>query len=199
MQINEALTKKIMETSYLTAINADRYRVILRYFYEEYEKIHYWLNKEDVFAMMMQTGLFPDYTLNQCQLDLQALLDWGNLTAMQDSGKATTYKEFKNKKFRYQMSEYSVEIERLTLRLENLEVEGASLQPSLIERIRRQILSLPSLLEKSDEEAAEAWSALNNDFIRLNRNYQDYIRTLNSAHAEEMMKRNNFWYSRISC
>ena len=192
MQINEALTKKIMETSYLTAINADRYRVILRYFYEEYEKIHYWLNKEDVFAMMMLTGLFPDYTLNQCQLDLQALLDWGNLTAMQDSGKATTYKEFKNKKFRYQMSEYSVEIERLTLRLENLEGEGASLQPSLIERIRRQILSLPSLLEKTDEEAAEAWSALNNDFIRLNRNYQDYIRTLNSAHAEEMMKTEQF-------
>ena len=73
MQISEALTKKIMETSYLTAINADRYRVILRYFYEEYEKIHYWLNKEDVFDMMLKTGLFPDYTLNQCQLDLQAL------------------------------------------------------------------------------------------------------------------------------
>lgn len=72
MQISEALTKKIMETSYLTAINADRYRVILRYFYEEYEKIHYWLNKEDVFDMMLKIGLFPDYTLNQCQLDLQA-------------------------------------------------------------------------------------------------------------------------------
>ena len=100
MQISEALTKKIMETSYLTAINADRYRVILRYFYEEYEKIHYWLNKEDVFDMMLKTGLFPDYTLNQCQLDLQALLEWGNLTATQDSAKATTYQEFKNKKFR---------------------------------------------------------------------------------------------------
>ena len=72
MQISEALTKKIMETSYLTAINADRYRVILRYFYEEYEKIHYWLNKEDVFDMMLKIGLFPDSTLNQCQLDLQA-------------------------------------------------------------------------------------------------------------------------------
>lgn len=88
MQISEALTKKIMETSYLTAINADRYRVILRYFYEEYEKIHYWLNKEDVFDMMLKTGLFPDYTLNQCQLDLQALLEWGNLTATQDSAKS---------------------------------------------------------------------------------------------------------------
>ena len=39
IQISEALTKKIMETSYLTAVNVDRYRVILRYFYEEYEKI----------------------------------------------------------------------------------------------------------------------------------------------------------------
>ena len=192
MQISEALTKKIMETSYLTAINADRYRVILRYFYEEYEKIHYWLNKEDVFDMMLKTGLFPDYTLNQCQLDLQALLEWGNLTATQDSAKATTYQEFKNKKFRYQLSEYTVEIERLTLRLESLEVEGASLQPSLIERIHRQILALPSLIEKSDEEAAESWTALNQDFIRLNRNYQDYIRTLNSAHAEEMMKTEQF-------
>jgi uncharacterized protein (TIGR02677 family) len=192
MQITEALTKKITETSYLTAINADRYRVMLRYFYEEYEKIHYWLNKEEVFAMMQSTGLFPDYTINQCQLDLQALLDWGNLTATQDSAKAATYQEFKNKKFRYQLSEYTVEIERLTLRLENLEIEGASLQPSLIERIRRQILNLPALLEKKDEEAAEAWTALNNDFIRLNRNYQDYIRTLNSAHAEEMMKTEQF-------
>lgn len=72
MQISEALTKKIMETSYLTAVNVDRYRVILRYFYEEHEKIHYWLNKEDVFDIMMKTGLFPDSTLNQCQLDLQA-------------------------------------------------------------------------------------------------------------------------------
>ena len=71
MQISEALTKKIMETSYLTAVNADRYRVILRYFYEEYEKIHYWLNKEDVFDMMLKIGLFPDSTLNQCQLDRQ--------------------------------------------------------------------------------------------------------------------------------
>ena len=40
--------------------------------------------------------------------------------------------EFKNKKFRYQMSEYSVEIERLVIRLENLFVEGASLEPTLL-------------------------------------------------------------------
>lgn len=37
------------------------------------------------------------------------------------------------------MSEYSVEIERLVMRLENLFVEGASLEPTLLERIRRNV------------------------------------------------------------
>ena len=39
MEINETLTKQITETSYLTTENTKRYRPILRYFYEQYEKI----------------------------------------------------------------------------------------------------------------------------------------------------------------
>lgn len=192
MKNYDQLIKKINEVNYLTAINADRYRIIIRYFYEEYEKIHYWLNREDLVLMMRETGLFPDYTAAQCQLDLQALCDWGNLTATQDTAKALTIEEFKNKKYRYQLNEYTVEIERMTLKLENMEIEGSSLQPTLVERIRRQIQDLHLLLDKSDEEAAEAWNSLNADFIRLNRNYQDYIKTLNSAHAEEMMQTEQF-------
>ena len=33
---------------------------------------------------------------------------------------------------------------------------------------------------------------MNNDFIRLNQNYQDYIRDLNSVKAEEMMRTKEF-------
>ena len=33
---------------------------------------------------------------------------------------------------------------------------------------------------------------MNNDFIRLNQNYQDYIRDLNSVRAEEMMHTKEF-------
>ena len=33
---------------------------------------------------------------------------------------------------------------------------------------------------------------MNNDFIRLNQNYQDYMRELNSVKAEEMMKTREF-------
>lgn len=62
-----------------------------------------------------------------------------NLNTIQDTRKVSSIEEFKNKKFRYQMSEYSVEIERLVLRLENLFIEGASLEPTLLERIRMNI------------------------------------------------------------
>ena len=73
------------------------------------------------------------------------LTEWKNLNTIQDTKKVASIEEFKNKKYRYQMTEYSVEIERLVIRLENLFIEGASLEPTLLERIRRSV-------ERSDEE-----------------------------------------------
>lgn len=192
MQINEKLVRPISEVNYLSAINADRYRIIIRFFYEEYEKIHYWLYKEDIYQMLMESGRYPDYTMTTCLSDLQALVGWGNLTAIQDTSKAATLEEFYNRKYRYQLSEYTIEIERMTIRLEHLEIEGASLEPTLLERIHHAILALPDMVHKSDQQVSGWWNDLNNDFIRLNRNYQDYIRTLNSAKAEEMMRTQQF-------
>lgn len=192
LKISDKLLKPISEVNYLRADNVDRYRVMIRYFYEEYEKIHYWLYKEDVYAMMVETGLFPDYTIDLCQSDLTSLTNWGNLTAMQDTTKVLTLEEFTNRKYRYQLSEYTIEIERMTMKLETLEIEGASLEPTLLERIHNRILELPQMVDKDDQEVSSWWNDLNSDFIRLNRNYQDYIRTLNSAKAEEMMKTQQF-------
>lgn len=135
---------------------------------------------------------YEDYTMENCQNDLQALCDWGNLVATQDTSVPNTLQEFKNKKFRYQLSEYTVVIERMTIELEHLAVEGASLEPTLLERIRKQILQLLAVRDKSHMEVADWWRSLNDDFIRLNQNYQDYIKILNSAKAEQMMKSREF-------
>ena len=74
--------------------------------------------------MMMQYEEMAGYTMEQCQQDLQSLVEWGNLIAIQDSQKVKTIEDFKNRQYRYQLSEYTVEIERMTLRLENLGIEG---------------------------------------------------------------------------
>ena len=112
--------------------------------------------------------------------------------AIQDTRKVSTIEEFKNKKFRYQLSEASVEIERMVIRVENLFIESSSLEPTLLERIRINLGKIPQMKEKEPEAVYTWWNDLNNDFIRLNQNYQDYMRELNSVKAEEMMKTREF-------
>lgn len=192
MEINEKLSKKITETSYLTTENTKRYRPILRYFYEQYERINYMLYKEDVFKELKGKNNFEEYTLEICENDLAALVEWGNLTAIQDTNNVTTVEEFKHRKFRYQLSEYAVEIERLVIKLENLHIEGASLEPKLIERIKDSIESIEKVSMQSEVDVHNWWENLNNDFKRLNQDYQDYIKTFYAVKMEEVAKSKQF-------
>ena len=183
MQVTDKLTKALTEAKYLNADNVSRYRCIMRIFFENYEKLRYWLYQEEVYAQMIQDPFFADYKPEQCQQDLTMLVEWKNLNTIQDTKKVSSIEEFKNKKFRYQMSEYSVEIERLVLRLENLFIEGASLEPTLLERIRMNIARFPQMAEEDINKVYTWWNDLNN---------QDYIRDLNSVKAEEMMHTKEF-------
>jgi uncharacterized protein (TIGR02677 family) len=192
MEISMKLTKGITETKYLATENTWRYRPILRYFYLQYEKIKYWMYKEEVYDELKQHELFREYTLDQCKQDLDVLVEWGNLVAVQDTTKAATVEEFKNKQFRYQLSEYAVEIERMTIKLENLFVEGASLEPTLFERIKEEIIKISVMADEEIKTVGAWWRDLNDDFKRLNQNYQDYIRSFHSVRAEELMKTKEF-------
>ena len=148
MQVSDKLIKPLTEAKYLNADNVSRYRCIMRIFFKHYEKLKYWLYQEEVYEEMIQDPLFADYRLEQCQQDLTMLTEWKNLNTIQDTKKVASIEEFKNKKYRYQMTEYSVEIERLVIRLENLFIEGASLEPTLLERIRRSVEHFPDMAGK---------------------------------------------------
>ena len=192
MEITETLTKQITETSYLTTENTQRYRPILRYFYEQYEKINYMLYKEDVWNYLKDKTNFENYTIETCENDLTALVNWGNLSALQDTNNVSTVEEFKHRKFRYQLTEYAVEIERLVIKLENLHIEGASLEPKLIERIKEEIKAIEKTSLKDENDVISLWENLNNDFKRLNQDYQDYIKTFYNVKLEEVAKSKQF-------
>lgn len=192
MDMNSKITKVIDEARYLTTENTWRYRSILRYFYLQYEKMKYWMYKEDVYEELKKHAIFSDYTIDELKQDLDILVGWKNLVPIQDTSKVSTVEEFKNKQFRYQMSEYSVEIERLTIKLENLFVESASLEPSLLERIKEELSKFSSISLKDEKAVGSWWRELNENFRRLNQNYQDYIGDFYSMRAEEMMKTKEF-------
>ena len=115
MLVTGKLLKPLKETRYLNVENTDRYRPVLRLFYMNYEKLKYWMYMEEVYEELKEDAYFAQYTIEQCQQDLATLVSWGNLDTMQDTRKVTTLEEFKNKKFRYQLSAYAIEIERMVM------------------------------------------------------------------------------------
>lgn len=192
MKVQDTLRKPMLEAKYLNVDNTDRYRPIIRLFYLNYEKLKYWLYQEEVYEALKEDPYFREYTPEQCQQDLAALVSWGNLVTIQDTRRVSTIEEFKNKKFRYQLSEVAVEIERMVIRVENMFIESSSLEPTLLERIRISLGKISEMADRDTERVYSWWNDLNNDFIRLNQNYQDYMRELNSVKAEEMMKTKEF-------
>lgn len=193
MAIDKKTLKEIRETKYLSVENTWRYRPIIRIFYKNYEKMKYWLYKEDIFEDLKKYEEFKDYTLDNLKYDLDTLADNKNLLTLQDTSRVKTVDEFKNKQFRYQLSPYTIEIERMVIRLENLTTENhASLEPTLIERFKEKLIKINEVKHKEVGECYEWWKGLNSDFKNLNENYQDYLRTFYSPKAEELMKTTEF-------
>ncbi len=194
MYITDKLLKPVLETKYLAEINADRYRAIIRYFYLQDQKLKHWIYQEELYEELIQHDYFKQigYTMTQCQQDLNQLVEWKNLYAVQDTKKVSSIEAFKNRKYQYQLTECSVEIERMILRIENLSLEGASLEPTLIERIRKGFVQISKLDKEEPEKVYGWWRELVKDFKQLDHDYHDYMRELNSVKAEEMMKTTEF-------
>ena len=178
----------IDETSYLSVPNASTYRKIMRCFYREYEKMNFQLYKEDIFELVKKDPLFDTYTMDQLVLDLNALVKWKNLTPIQDPGRVYTIADYKNKQYQYTMSEYAVEIERLTVRLENIFLESGNLSTNFFVRLEKSLDEASMMERASLKEVNEWWNLLQEDFKRLNQNYQDYLRDFYSGKTEQLMK-----------
>lgn len=180
--------ESIQETIYLSAGNAPQYRRIMRIFFIEYEKMHFQLYKEDVLELLREYPEFSDYAMEQLKTDLEALVGWKNLTPIQDPKRVYTIAEYKNKQYRYTMSEYAVEIERLTVRLENVFLESGNLSVNFFVRMEKSLEDAERMEYAGLKEVNEWWNLLQEDFKRLNQNYQDYLRDFYSGKTDHLMK-----------
>lgn len=193
MKLDSKILKTIDETKYLTTENTWRYRTIIRGFYKNYEKMKYWLSKEEIYGELKEYEEFKDYTIDNLNNDLDSLVQNKNLLTQQDLARVKTVEEFKNKQFRYQLSQYAIEIERLVIKLESLTTENqASLESSLIEHFRENLQKVSTIKFKEEKEIYDWWNSLIKEFKSLNENYQDYLRIFYSPKVEELMKTAEF-------
>ena len=192
MAFQAALLENISQTKYLSADNYIRYRAIMRVFYFEHQKMRYQLDKETVLAELREDPIFALYSIEQLTMDLDQLVNWKNLTPIQDPHKVYTVADFKNRQFQYMMSQAALEIERMTVILENLYTHTTGLSSSAFRRIHDALSKLDRLENMSLKEVGAWWQDLQEDFNRLSQNHQDYLREFYGPSAERLMKSSAF-------
>ncbi len=181
--------RPITEVSYLTTENAWRYRAILRYFYTQHERLRHYLYPEEIFSHLKQNPYFAQYQEEQLQADLKQLSEWKNLIPRQETGRVATIEDFKKKKFRYQCTPYTVEIERMVERLGDLgQSFGGSLEATLFDRLLGALQKFAAELDgKDNAQLNQAWEDVYGYFRKIVENASDYIAYLKSEKVEERM------------
>ncbi|WP_206808881.1 TIGR02677 family protein [Paradesulfitobacterium ferrireducens] len=188
--------KPVSEATYLTVGNAWRYRTILRYFYQQHERLRHYLVLEEIFEYLRQNPHFQEYSEDMLEQDLNMLVNWKNLVPRQDTGRVSSIEDFKKRKFRYQLTPYTIEIERMVIGLENLgEGFGGSLEHTLFDRLLQGLLRLTELDAGKEyvifsvplDKVFEMWQDLYEDFRKLTENATDYLAHLQSEKVEEKM------------
>ncbi len=182
------LLESITETRYLSADNYPVYRTIMRIFYLEHQKMHYQMDQDMILALLREQAMFAQYAPEQLALDLQQLVKWKDLTPIQDPRKPRTIAEFKNRQFQYMMSQAAIEIERMTITLENLSTRTAGLSVSPFRRIRAALHQAEQLDALSLWEVNDWWQELQEDFRRLRQNHQDFLREFYGPGMEMQMR-----------
>lgn len=170
--------EQIKEAAYLSAPKSAVYRRIMNIFFKEYEKMKFYLYKEDVYNEIKKISEFDDYSMEDLKTDLDALVEWNNLSAIQDTKKVYTISEYKNREFRYSMSERAVILERAAVMIDNLHLETGNLSTNYILRIQDSLEQIKRISEHEEnvDKINELWKILQEDFKKLNQNYQDYLR-----------------------
>ncbi|MBD2846687.1 TIGR02677 family protein [Paenibacillus sp. IB182496] len=185
--------RAVPELSYLTATNVARYRAVMTYCYTEYQRLKYWLRPEEVHAGVLAWGVLDGYTLEQCMSDLESLKSWGNLASRHDGGRALSVEEYMRKKSQYMLTQYAIEIERMLEALEQVKGYGGSLETTYFDTITSCIHEVRlRALEFEPGEALSHWEQLYEAFKTMHENAADFIASIHSIQAEEMMATEGF-------
>ena len=106
------LTDRLQIFSYLVSPNRARwYRLIMRIFLQRHRELYrYQLTAQEV-RDEVRAALDAEYTLEQCQNDLAALKEWGNLITFYDSSRATSIASFLSPALLYQATPAAIAVE----------------------------------------------------------------------------------------
>jgi uncharacterized protein (TIGR02677 family) len=134
---------------------------------------------------------FAGYTDKELEQDLTSLVGWQNLETRQEMSEPKSIAEYKNKHFRYQISETSIAIEEMLEKLSGkIGHSRGALDKNTFERF---LAAVKELEQKTDEkDLFNIWQDTVTHFTSIKNNTSDYIGYLNSERTESQMQTEAF-------
>lgn len=191
-QHSPTITRKVPEFAYLNTENTKRYRPIMRFFYLKHSANEYWLSVDDVIQHMRKHH-DPAYTDAMAEDDLNFLYEHDNLLREQDTAKARTVEEFLKKHFLYQITPYTVEIERTVIDFERGEGGKGSLDTTRLETLWSALAQLRDRLKEPPSapdrewlhQTHGLWQTAYETFVTLRDDATDYFAALNRFRPDD--------------
>ncbi len=184
------LTDRLPIFSYLVNSNRIRwYRVSMRVFLQHHRELYrYQLTAQEV-RDAVRTAFDPEYTLDQCQNDLAALREWGNVTTIYDSSRATSIASFLSPALLYQATPEAIAIETfLDEQTRAISGKGALRQGDLpylwrsLQRLDEDLqVSLADLTPARSGEIAEEWQRAFEIWSTMAREAAQYLANMINA------------------
>jgi len=184
------LTDRLQIFSYLVTSNRVRwYRVIMRYFLQCHRNLYrYQLTASEV-RDTVRTTFDPEYTLEQCQNDLKALKDWGNITTIYDSSRATSIASFLSPALLYQATPEGIAIETFLEMQARASTGRGALRQGDLPRLWASLqqldewLNLPAfeLTQAYERDIAEEWQRAFEIWNTMAREAAQYLANMTNA------------------
>lgn len=203
--MDDLLSRRIPETAYLDTENTYRYRAILNFFFIQHERLRHFLFPDEILAHLHQKPLFAGYTMDSLQADLKILVEKRNLSPRQDTTRVATIQDFKQKRYRYQATPVSIEIERMVRKISELgRGYGGSLEitlfDSLLERLERLVATRDDqnghkvyvVFDEPPERIYHIWNEMYDCFRKMGDNASDYLAHLKSEKVEARIQTQAF-------
>lgn len=179
---------KIWPANYLVVDNVERYRKIMRFFYKRHRQMQGTLYRPEVLKMM-QAEHDRNYSELVVDQDLEALVTWGNLQKQQEMIRPKSIEEYRNKNFRYQITEEGILVEEMVDQLMNTK---SAARGALDEKSIRHLLNLLKEFVQEEGELAELWQQIRVAFRGVGDDTANYIGYITSPDVDSRMKTEQF-------
>lgn len=180
--------EKVWPVNYLVVENVERYRKIMQFFYKRHNQMQGSIYRPEV-LQMMQEDYGTSYGEIEVDQDLANLVTWGNLQKQQEMIRPKSIEEYRNKNFRYQLTEEGILVEEMVHKLIHKKhvARGA-----LNEKGIRHLLELLERLVNQEADMVELWQFIREEFKEIGEDTANYIGYITSPDVDSRMKTEQF-------